>query len=82
MMVGYLHCILLLYFEKVHSDQNLSSTHHAFVIFDQFKSQMTDRFLQALEHNNIHVISDTLADIMWLSNIIYTYIVFRGGRYW
>ena len=53
-MMGYLHCILLLYMEKVCSDQKLSSTHPTLLIFDHFKGQTTDRILQALEHNNIH----------------------------
>ena len=55
-MMGYLHCILLPYIEKVRKELKLSATQRAFVIFDQFKAQNTEGFLQALEKNNISVV--------------------------
>ena len=51
--MGYLHCILLSYVDKVRSDRNLSTTHPALVIFDPFKGQMTERFLQTLENKSL-----------------------------
>ena len=66
-MIGYLHCTFLLYIEKIRSDQNLSSTYPALVIFNQFKGQTIDRFLLELENNNSHVleVSVILASISY-----------------
>ena len=55
-MLGYLHHILISYVGKIRSDRNLSTTHAALIIFDHFKVQMTERFLNTLEKNNIHVV--------------------------
>ena len=55
-MMGYLHHILIPYVKKVRSKRSLSTTHPALVVFDHFKGQMTDKFLDTLEKNNILIV--------------------------
>ena len=55
-MMGYLHCILVPYIQKVRQELKLSPTQQALVVFDQFKAQNTGAFLEALAKNNISVI--------------------------
>ena len=54
-MMAYLQNILLPYVIKTRKDLKLANTHPCLVIFDQFKAQTTQRFLKALEDNNILV---------------------------
>ena len=54
-MLEYIHTILIPYLHKTRQEYGLPSTHPALVIFDQFKGQLTDTFLQVLESNNIVV---------------------------
>ena len=54
-MLKYIHTILIPYLHKTRQEYGLPSTHPALVIFDQFKGQLTDTFLQVLESNNIVV---------------------------
>ena len=53
--MAYLQNILLPYVIKTRKDLKLANTYPCLVIFDQFKAQTTQRFLKALEDNNILV---------------------------
>ena len=55
-MVGYLHNILISYINTTHANLNLSSFHPCLVIFDSFKGQTADAFLNTLDKNNILVV--------------------------
>ena len=55
-MMGYLHNILLPYINAMRVDLKLSKTQTAVVIFDTFKGQTTQTFLDTLKENNILVV--------------------------
>ena len=55
-MMGYLHNILLPYVNTTRVDLKLDKTHPAVVIFDTFRGQTTQAFLDTLEENNILVV--------------------------
>jgi len=65
-MMTYLHSILMPYVKKTRTELQLSSTHRALVIFDQFKAQTTGNFRSTLERNNISVVEVPANCIDWL----------------
>ena len=55
-MMDYVHAILLPYIQKKRKEYNLSATHSALVIFDQFKGQLTETFRKFLDLKNVLVV--------------------------
>lgn len=54
-MEDYLDKILLPYIDRKRSDNKLDKTHPALVIYDTFCGQCTQKILEKLEENNVHV---------------------------
>ena len=54
-MEDYLDKILLAYIDRKRSDNKLDKTHPALVIYDTFHGQCTQKILEKLEENNVHV---------------------------
>ena len=54
-MEDYLDKILLPYIDRRRSENKLDKTHPALVIYDTFRAQCTQRILEKLETNNVHV---------------------------
>jgi len=55
-MMGYLHNILIPYVKVTRLNLKLSPSHPCLVIFDSFKGQTTQEFLDTLERNDILVV--------------------------
>ena len=54
--MDYVKNIILPYIRKVHRTQNLSKSQMALCIFDVFRAQMGEDFLDFLSENNIKVV--------------------------